>query len=261
MIIGLWKTTPCKVAELILDASVFPVATRTPSTVGTEALRIERGAPFGSGSRCGPGSLKSVVIAHLRMLSNTHWVRIELNLEHSPMAKQHPKELKREPTSPPPLDKIVARDDAAFSRTTAFSPITATHGDDPHGSSRILYRQLHAALKNGWLHRAHHQQAELQSKQATPILGEMIHRRLCARRRCRRRAIPGEERGGSDRVSRSKSGGGPAKASAEADWSAKQGPIHALVEAISPPLDCTDTIDLPRKSNRSKSHRSGEIPQ
>jgi len=37
-----------------------------------------------------------------------------------------------------------------------------------------LYRQVHAALKKGWLHRAHHQQAELQSKQATPILGEMI---------------------------------------------------------------------------------------
>jgi hypothetical protein len=60
----------------ILDASVFPVATRTPSTVGTEALRIERGAPFGSGSRRGPGSFKPVVIAHLRMLSNTHWARI-----------------------------------------------------------------------------------------------------------------------------------------------------------------------------------------
>jgi hypothetical protein len=98
------------------------------------------------------------------MLSNTHWARIRtLTWRGSPIAKQHPKELKRGAS---------LADDAAFSRTT--SPITATHGDDPHGSSRILYRQVHAALKNGWLHRAHHQQAELQSKQATPILGEMI---------------------------------------------------------------------------------------
>ena len=59
-------------------------------------------------------------------------------------------------------------------------------------------------------------------------------------------------------VSLSKCGGAPARASAEAEWSAKQGLIHALVEAISLPLDCTYTIDLPRKSNRSKSHRSGE---
>ena len=90
-IIGFWKTTPCKVAELILDASVFPVSTRTPSTGGTEALRIERGA--------------SVVIAHLRMLSNTHLgENPNLNQERSPIAKQHPKELKREPASPtPPL--------------------------------------------------------------------------------------------------------------------------------------------------------------
>jgi hypothetical protein len=29
--------------------------------------------------------------------------------------------------------------------------------------------EVHAALKKGWLHRAHHQQAELQSKQPPPM--------------------------------------------------------------------------------------------
>jgi hypothetical protein len=108
-----------------------------------------------------------------------------------------------------------------------------------------LYRQVHAALKNGWLHRAHHQQAELQSKQVTPILGEMITAAYALAAAAAEGRFPVKIVAVG--VSLSKCGGAPARASAEAEWSAKQGLIHALVEAISPPLDCTDTIDLPRK--------------
>jgi hypothetical protein len=111
------------------------------------------------------------------------------------------------------LDKRICRstdsDDAAFSRTTAFSPITAMHRDDPPGSSRILYRQVHAALKNGWLHRAHHQQAELQSKQATPILGEMITAAYAPAAVAAEGRFPVKSVAEAIGVSRSKSGGGP----------------------------------------------------
>ena len=63
---GIFEKQPhakCRTYPILSDASVFPVArSGTPSTVatsltgGTEALRIERGAPFGSGSRRGRGS-------------------------------------------------------------------------------------------------------------------------------------------------------------------------------------------------------------
>jgi hypothetical protein len=86
-----------------------------------------------------------------------------------------------------------------------------------------LHRQVHAALKKGWLHRAHHQQAELQSKQATPILGEMITAAYGLAAAAAEGRFPVKSVAEAIGVSRSKSGGAPARASAEAGWSAKQG--------------------------------------
>jgi hypothetical protein len=68
---------------------------------------------------------------------------------------------------------------------------------------------------------------------------------------------PREERGGRDRglalqIWRS------AGKSVRRSGLVGQRADSCVVEAISPPLDCRDTIDLPRKCNRSKSHRSGE---